>query len=76
MHGWMLAKGQSSLEKRGGLAVVSSGLIFLKQTKKQKDMHGKNKYKIYNNGFPEKGHGICDGREGVPCFAKRLYLYL
>ena len=27
----MLAQGQSSLAKRGGLAVVSSGLIFLKK---------------------------------------------
>ena len=33
-HGWMLAQGQSSSAKRGGLAAVSSGLIFLKKTKK------------------------------------------
>ena len=32
----MLAQGQSSSEKRGGLAAVSSGLIFLK--KKRKDL--------------------------------------
>src|SRR3712207_6315402 len=30
---WMLAQGQSSSAKRGGLAVVSSGLIFLKKKK-------------------------------------------
>ena len=29
----MLARGQSSSAKRGGLAVVSSGLIFLKKIK-------------------------------------------
>ena len=29
----MLAQGQYSSAKRGGLAVVSSGLIFLKKTK-------------------------------------------
>lgn len=29
----MLAQGQSSSAKRGGLAAVSSGLIFLKKTK-------------------------------------------
>ena len=32
---WMLAQGQSSLAKRGGLAADSSGLIFLKKKKKQ-----------------------------------------
>ena len=31
----MLAQGQSSSAKRGGLAVVSSGLIFLKKKKKK-----------------------------------------
>ena len=35
----MLAQGQSSLAKRGGLAVVSSGLIFL-ETNKQKKRGG------------------------------------
>ena len=30
----MLAQGQASSAKRGGLAVVSSGLIFLKKKKK------------------------------------------
>ena len=30
----MLAQGQSSSAKRGGLAVVSSGLIYLKKKKK------------------------------------------
>ena len=30
----MLAQGQSSSAKRGGLAAVSSGLVFLKQQKK------------------------------------------
>ena len=33
----MLAQGQSSSAKRGGLAVVSSGLIFLKTKKKKED---------------------------------------
>ena len=33
----MLAQGQSSSIKRGGLAVVSSGLIFLKKKKTQKN---------------------------------------
>ena len=33
---WMLAQGQPSSATRGGLADVSSGLIFLKQTNKQK----------------------------------------
>ena len=32
----MLAQGQSSSAKRGGLAVVSSGLIFLKNEKQKK----------------------------------------
>ncbi|GAA8719286.1 hypothetical protein HpDR94a_14830 [Helicobacter pylori] len=32
---WMLAQGQSSSAKRGGLAAVSSGLIFLKKKKKE-----------------------------------------
>ena len=32
----MLAQGQSSLAKRGGLATVSSGLIFLKKKKVKK----------------------------------------
>ena len=31
--GTMLAQGQASSAKRGGLAVVSSGLIFLKKIK-------------------------------------------
>ena len=31
----MLAQGQSSSAKRGGLAVASSGLIFLKRKKKK-----------------------------------------
>ena len=31
----MLAQGQASSAKRGGLAVVSSGLIFLKKKKKE-----------------------------------------
>ena len=34
----MLAQGQSSSAKRGGLAVVSSGLIFLKKKKRKKEM--------------------------------------
>ena len=34
----MLGQGQSSSAKRGGLAVVSSGLIFLKK-KKQNEGH-------------------------------------
>ena len=33
---WMLAQGQSSSAKRGGLTVVSSGLIFLKKNKQIK----------------------------------------
>ena len=33
----MLAQGQPSSAKRGGLAVVSSGLIFLKKKKKEKN---------------------------------------
>ena len=32
----MLAQGQSPSAKRGGLAVVSSGLIFLKKKKEKK----------------------------------------
>ena len=37
----MLAQGQSSSAKRGGLAVVSSGLIFLKKIKKYFEMNEK-----------------------------------
>ena len=38
----MLAQGQSSLAKRGGMAAdVSSGLIFLKKRKKEKEMKSK-----------------------------------
>ena len=33
----MLAQGQSSSEKRGGLTAVSSGLIFLKTKKRTKE---------------------------------------
>ena len=33
----MLAQGQSSLAKRGGLAAISSGLIFLKKEKRKKN---------------------------------------
>ena len=36
----MLAQGRSSSAKRGGLAVFSSGLIFLKKQKKQKQKLG------------------------------------
>ena len=36
---WVLAQGQSSSAKRGGLAVVSSGLIFLKKKKKYLKHH-------------------------------------
>ena len=35
----MLAQGQSSSAKRGGLAAVSSGLIFLKKKKKKTKIH-------------------------------------
>ena len=34
----MLAQGQASSAKRGGLAVVSSGLIFLKKKIKRKEI--------------------------------------
>ena len=38
----MLAQGQASSAKRGGLSVVSSGLIFLKKKKKNhKQVEGK-----------------------------------
>ena len=37
----MLAQGQSSSAKRGGLAVVSSGLIVLKINKGRKVVFGK-----------------------------------
>ena len=40
---WMLAQGQSSSAKRGGLAAdVSSGLIFLKKRKRLKKKERKN----------------------------------
>ena len=40
----MLAQGQSSSAKRGGLAVVvSSGLIFLKQKKEEEEENTQNK---------------------------------
>ena len=35
----MLAQGQSSSEKRGGLAAVSSGLIFLKKKHNKTQWH-------------------------------------
>ena len=50
----MLAQGQSSSAKRGGLAAdISSGLIFLKKTKKQKQSQtavkmGKKKNRFYS----------------------------
>ena len=47
----MLAQGQSSSAKRGGLTAVSSGLIFLKKKKeKQKDMKlHKEKIRIFTH---------------------------
>ena len=36
----MLAQGQASSAKRGGLAVVSSGLIFLRKKKEKKEKFG------------------------------------
>ena len=51
---WMLAQGQSSSAKRGGLAVVSSGLIFLKKQNKKnnpisKAVHKKRKLQKFLN---------------------------
>ena len=41
---WMLAQGPSSSAKRGGLAVVNSGLILLKKRKKKRIKILKKKY--------------------------------
>ena len=46
----MLAQGQSSSAKRGGLAVVSSGLIFLKREKKKKKNPEEQEREINNLG--------------------------
>ena len=42
----MSAQGQASSAKRGGLAVVSSGLIFLKKKQKQKQKSTKDRRKL------------------------------
>ena len=47
----MLAQGQSSSAKRGGLAEVSSGLIFLKKERKEK----KEKKRIFSATEQEFG---------------------
>ena len=45
----MLAQGQSSSAKRGGLAAdVSSGLMLLKKNKKQKNLHFINILKLWD----------------------------
>ena len=51
----MLAQGQSSSAKRGGLAVVSSGLIFLKK-KKRKNKQKNNSHILWiGMGYSIKG---------------------
>ena len=50
----MLAQGQSSSAKRGGLAVISSGLIFLTIKKERKKERKKNKI---GNDFGRKIKG-------------------
>ena len=53
----MLAQGQASSAKRGGLAVVSSGLILLRRGKKKRqDANGAVKV---NNIIVNKDHKIC-----------------
>ena len=45
----MLAQGQSSSTKRGGLAVVSSGLIFLGKKKRENFKELNSLYNMFSN---------------------------
>ena len=53
----MLAQGQASSAKRGGLAVVSSGLIFLKNKKKKSKSwpHKVGTHKVGKAGLSRRG---------------------
>ena len=64
----MLAQGQASSAKRGGLAVVSSGLIFLKK-KKKKAL--KNSYHGVSGRWGERNQ-----MEGTRMEARLLWIYL
>ena len=65
----MLAQGQSSPAKSGGLAVVSSGLIFLKKTKTKTK---KNSIHYNCNGRKQPNGALChsSGSSGQPGGAK------
>ena len=55
----MLAQGQSSSAKRGGLAAdISSGLIFLKTKKKSESLRADHTHREGNSTPPSEGKSV------------------
>ena len=57
----MLAQGQSSSAKGGGLEAVSSGLIFFFKKNKINKIKNKNKVSM----LKEKDYGLCKGQRNI-----------